>query len=152
MREPVLSLYSDAKAFLRLPGPADPILYVRGTVERVFGAAPFHGAAYLGGSRSLRGFSRQRFAGDVAVLGSTELYGTFGQLRVRGRPIGFGGMLLADVGRVYSRGLSVGPRHLGVGGGVWLRDHRTGRELTAAVAQGSRGPRFYIAFGEPFWR
>ena len=40
----------------------------------------------------------------------------------------------------------------GVGGGLWLRDERTGRELTLSVARSSAGPRLYFAFGEPFWR
>lgn len=152
MQEPVLSLYSDAKAFVRIPGPADPILYVRGAVQRIFGAAPFHDAAYLGGSSSLRGLARQRYAGDVAVMWSSELYGTLGELRLRGRSIGVGAMLLADMGRVYNNGLSIGPQHLGVGGGLWLRDERTGRELTLSVARSAAGPRLYFAFGEPFWR
>lgn len=152
VRAPVLSLYSDAKAFVRIPGPADPILYVRGTAQRVFGAAPFQDAAYLGGSSSLRGLARQRYAGDLALTFSGELYGTLGQLRVVRRPITFGAMALADVGRVFNDGLSIGPRHLGAGGGVWLRDERTGREVTLSVAKSAGGPRLYFAFGEPFWR
>ncbi len=152
VREPVVSIYSDVKAFLRLPGPTDPILYVRGAAQRVLGAAPFQDAAYLGGRSSVRGVTRQRYAGDVAVMFSGEVYSTLGQLRLVRRPIAFGAMVLADAGRVYNDGLSIGPRHLGVGGGVWLRDDRTGREVTLSVAKAAGGPRLYFAFGEPFWR
>jgi hemolysin activation/secretion protein len=57
----------------------------------------------VGGSRSLRGYVSQRFAGDAALFGSAELRQPIGQVRLiaRGRlgVIGF-----ADAGRVYVDG------------------------------------------------
>jgi hypothetical protein len=152
MREPVLSMYGDVKAFVALPGAGDPVLYVRTVAQRVFGDFAFQDAAYLGGSSSLRGVQNRRFAGDLALLGSAELYGTLGEVGLGGRDITTGVMLLGDVGRVFNDGISLGSRHWGVGGGIWLRDHRTGTELTVSVAEAGYGPRLFVGFGSPFWR
>jgi hypothetical protein len=152
MRSPVLSVYGNAKAFLRLPTALDPVLFVGGAVERVFGEAPFQDAAYLGGRNSLRGFEKQRFAGDLGLLGSAELYATAGRVRVRERPITMGFMLLADAGRMYADGVSEGPMHFAAGGGLWFRDEITGTEITVSVADGGAGPRLYVGLGSAFWR
>lgn len=152
MREPVLALYGNTKAFLKVTAPLDPVLYVGAAVERVFGEAPFQDAAYLGGRRSLRGFEKQRFAGDLALLGSTELYARVGSLRVRERPVTLGFMLLADAGRMFQNGLSEGSTRIAAGGGLWLRDEITGTEVTISVADGGAGPRLYVGVGSAFWR
>ena len=152
MREPVFSMYGDAKAFVRLPAPGRPVLYVRGALQKVIGDYPFQDAAYLGGRNSLRGFEKQRFAGDFSVLWSGELYQKVGRLRVRHRPITAGVMLLADVGRVFDAGVSVGSSHLAAGGGLWFRDEITGTEVTVSVVEGGLGPRLYVGLGSAFWR
>jgi len=152
VKSPLLSLYGDAKAFLSLSAPLDPVLYVSGAVQRVIGDAPFQDAAYLGGRSSLRGFEKQRFAGDLAMAGSAELYATAGQVRIRHRPVTVGFMLLADAGRMYAGGVSEGPVRLGAGGGLWFRDELTNTEVTVSVADGGAGPRLYVALGSSFWR
>jgi hypothetical protein len=152
MREPVLSMYGDTKAFVRIAAPLEPILYVRGAVQKVIGDYPFQDAAYLGGRGSLRGFEKQRFAGDLSVLGSTELYGTAARLRVRGRPVTTGFMLLADVGRMYADSTPAGSAHFAAGGGLWFRDELTNTEVTISVADGGAGPRLYLSLGSAFWQ
>jgi len=152
MREPVFSMYGDAKAFVRLPAPGRPVLYVRGALQKVIGDYPFQDAAYLGGRNSLRGFEKQRFAGDFSVLWSGELYQKVARLRVRHRPITAGVMLLADLGRVYDDGVSVGSSHVAAGGGLWFRDEITGTEVTISVVEGGLGPRLYVGLGSAFWR
>jgi hypothetical protein len=41
--------------------------------KQVFGDYPYHEAAYIGGANTLRGFPKQRFAGDASAFGSAEL-------------------------------------------------------------------------------
>lgn len=133
--------------------PLGTYLTTRGVVTRIVGAFPYHEAAYLGGSRSLRGFQRQRYAGDAAVSASVELWGaglTFaGPFR---RTLRAGPMVLADVGRVYLNGASPGGWHVGSGAGVWLEDVASGRLVTVAVAAGAVGPRAYVSLGVPLAR
>lgn len=152
MQSPVLSLYGNAKAFVRLPTALDPVFYVGGAIERVFGEVPLQDAAYLGGRNSLRGFEKQRFAGDLGLLGSAELYATAGRVRLRDRPITLGFMLLADAGRMFADGVSEGPTHFAAGGGLWFRDEITHTEVTVSIADGGAGPRLYVGLGSAFWR
>src|SRR5690606_215720 len=115
----------------------------------VVGDAPVFESAFIGGRHSLRGFRSDRFAGDAAVYGGTELRLPLGTLPllVNGEVGIFG---LADAARVWQDGDSPGGWHTGVGGGAWFAAF--GRAVSAAYAHGERG-RFYVWAGLPFgWR
>lgn len=100
----------------------DPLvsLLLRGRLHHVRGTFPWFRAAFLGGSDRLRGWYRQRFAGDAALSSGAEL-------RVRVvrssivTPMSAGVFVFTDVGRVWLDGRTPGGWKRGVGGGVWAR-------------------------------
>ena len=53
---------------------------VRAAGEKIWGTHPFFESAFLGGNESLRGFERQRFAGDASVVGGIELRARVAQI------------------------------------------------------------------------
>jgi hypothetical protein len=56
-----------ATGFLSAPTRMGPTLAARLGAEKIWGRFPFQEAAYVGGRRSLRGFRRNRFAGDASA-------------------------------------------------------------------------------------
>lgn len=124
-------LQADSRVYL---GSRDVTLALRAAGERVWGNFPFYEAAFLGGSRSLRGFRFQRFAGDATAWGNAELrlYLTRFMLLL---PTDLGVFGLADAGRVWVDGKSEGAWHKDFGGGIWLAPIR--REFTFSIGVGN---------------
>lgn len=114
--------------------------------RRVFGDYPYHEAAYLGGSGSVRGLRSQRYAGDGALFGQAELYLPLATLALPA-PGQLGVFALADTGRVFLAGEDSRRWHAGYGGGIFFTSPR--RNNTAAVAVGWSEGRagFYFRLG-----
>jgi hypothetical protein len=95
-------------------------LALRVSGEKIWGKFPFFESAFLGGLESLRGFERNRFAGDASVSSNAEvrLFITDFKLIV---PVYFGITGFADAGRVFVKNLSETKKiHKSFGGGVWF--------------------------------
>jgi hypothetical protein len=122
--------HTEAAAHLSLLKPLTLSLRVGG--QRVWGRFPFHEAAFLGGTRSVRGLARQRYAGEASLFGNSEL-----RLRMSGMPVGI--LALADAGRVFMPDETSDRWHVGFGGGLWFsfRDDRNVVSVTAAHAEGA---------------
>ena len=76
------SLDGETRAYLTAPVPTNPTLALRAGGKKVWGTFPFHESAFLGGpgltgsgtsNGNLRGFRKNRFAGDTALYGNSEL-------------------------------------------------------------------------------
>jgi outer membrane protein assembly factor BamA len=104
--------------------------------ERSIGDAPFHAKAYLGGERTVRGYTAERFVGDASVYANTEIRFPLGTVFVLA-PIEVGGFLLADVGRVFLEGETSSVWHGTGGAGLTLAPF--GRDYLAM---------FYVARGD----
>ena len=128
------------------PLAGGPTLALRAGGERVWGSSPIQYAALVGGTETLRGYRRHRFAGDASLFGSAELRQvlTRAELVTRGE---LGVLALADAGRVWSGGESEGGWHTGVGGGVFFST--LDRTLTLTYAVGD-DPEFSVGFALPF--
>lgn len=127
------------EAALHIPVPVPvlrPSLAFRVGGKRLFGQYPFHEAAFLGGSRTLRGLSRNRYAGDAMAFGNAELRFHLGKLP--GFPVQTGLFALADTGRVFLDDESSDRWHTSLGGGLWfsLREGRNVLSLSAAKSEG----------------
>jgi hemolysin activation/secretion protein len=108
-----------AETYLTAPVALTPTLALRAAGKKLWGTFPFQESAFLGGPTSLRGYARQRFAGDASVSGSAELRLTVA--RTAGvLPALWGVFGHADAGRVYVDGRSPGGWHTAAGGGVWV--------------------------------
>lgn len=124
-------------------------LALRAGGQKVFGGAPFHEAAFLGGPDTIRGLRRQRYAGDAAVFGNAELRLA---LVDRGETFfsRFGVFGLADGGRVFLDGEESDRWHTGVGGGLWLAVFKPGNVVSLAVARSEGRVRLYAQGGFMF--
>ena len=127
-----------------------PTLALRLGGKQVWGDAPIHESAFLGGSATVRGYSFERFAGDAMLFGNAEARMPLARVRllVRGD---LGVLALADAGRVYLEGESPGGWHTAYGGGLWFRFQVRSTLLAASAsyAQGERGI-VYLKLGLPF--
>ncbi len=109
----------EARTYLTPGGERAPTLALRAGGEKLWGPFPFFESAFLGGTQTVRGFARQRFAGDGALYGSAEVrlpllrHGLVvpGEVGVLG---------IADAGRVFLDGEDSNRWHTGFGGGVWF--------------------------------
>jgi outer membrane protein assembly factor BamA len=129
-----------------------PTVALRAGGEKVWGEYPVHEAAFLGGSRSVRGYRSERYAGDASVFGNAELrvpVVPMNLLLVRG-VLGVHG--LADAGRVYLSGESSDEWHAATGGGVWFRFLVRSATFATSVtyARGAADDFIYLKFGAPF--
>lgn len=132
-----------------LPLPTTPTFAVRLGAKMVWGAVPLHEVAYLGGSRSLRGYGRQRFAGDAAAYGGAELRVPVGRIDILG-PMTYGVLGLADAGRVSYRGESPGGWHTALGGGVWISPASVGSRLCVTVVRSGERVSVHVGAGFPY--
>ncbi len=130
--------------------PLQPLsLGARMRGEKIFGAFPYYEAAYLGGSRSLRGFLRERFGGDTSALGSAEarLY----LLKVKFLfQTSYGILAGVDAGRVWVDGNSPGDWHTSATGGIWMAPIFPTNVFSFSLASSPEGLRLTIAGGFAF--
>ncbi len=103
--------------------------------QKNWGKYPYFEAATIGGSESIRGYDRNRFAGDASVYANTELRLYCGKTTIF-IPILFGPMLFTDTGRVFVEGESSDQWHTGVGGGIWLALFEPRYSAHIALARG----------------
>jgi len=140
--------FGDAKVELRgyLPLPLGGTLASRMGVGLAWGDFPVHEAAFVGGSETLRGHRRQRFAGDGALFGAAELRVPLVRLAaMEGSALGAIGFV--DAARVFLDGESPGGWHTANGGGLWV--HARGLTVTGVVGWGEeRHGHLYL--GLPF--
>lgn len=133
-------------AFVPLPAAATLALRLGGSVAR--GAFPFQEAAFVGGSETLRGYPRQRFAGDASAFAGAELRGYVGRFNFISRG-DWGVLAFADAGRVFVEGERSDTWHTGAGGGVWIGVLERTRTASLVVARGEETT-LYLGFGLPF--
>jgi hypothetical protein len=130
-------------------------LHVRAGGKKVWGRAPFHEAAFLGGPGTLRGSSRQRYAGQGLLFGNAELRVPLFRAHVL-VPVRGGVFGLADAGRVWVEGEESDRWHTGLGGGLWFSFLKPENTLTIAAAfdpdapSDERTTRIYLQAGFGF--
>ena len=154
------SMDGEARAFLTAPVPTNPTLALRAGGKKVWGTYPFHESAFLGGpgliggdasNGSLRGFRKNRFAGDTALYGNSELRLVLAKIKflVPGEMGLFG---VADTGRVmFSEDPEDADRwHTGVGGGLWLSFLQRLQTMSVAAIRGDDLTGVYVRAGLTF--
>ncbi|HLG32610.1 MAG TPA: BamA/TamA family outer membrane protein [Ignavibacteriaceae bacterium] len=95
-------------------------LALRTSGEGVIGSKyPFQFAAFRGGKENLRGYSRERFAGDAALSAQAELRFIISKFNIY-LPGQFGVHFFGETGRVFVEGDNSSRWHPAYGGGVWL--------------------------------
>jgi hypothetical protein len=142
VRETFGEAHGDASLHLPIPIPLRPSLGFRVGAKKLWGLYPFHEAAYLGGTRTVRGMSRNRFAGDAYTFGNAEL-----RLRLT-KWLGVFG--LTDAGRVFLDGEDSDRWHTSVGGGLWFSFSKDKHVLSFTSARSEGHVSFYIKSGLAF--
>ncbi len=111
--------------------------------EKIWGTFPFFKSAFLGGKENLRGFNRERFAGDASISSQFEarFYLTKLNIIIPGR---FGLSAFTEIGRVFQKNISSDKWHPTYGGGFWLSF--LNRTFTTSLSIGKSAERtsFYI--------
>ena len=108
------SLDGEARTYVTAPIPTSPTLALRAGGKKVWGTFPFHESAFLGGpgltgsahvsNGNVRGFRKNRFAGDTALYGNSELRLVLAKIKLL-VPGELGLFGAADAGRViYDKG------------------------------------------------
>jgi Omp85 superfamily domain len=114
--------------------------------EKIWGDYPFYEAAFLGGTTSLRGYDKQRFAGDASLYAGSELrlyLGTFKFLV----PVMYGPLAFAETGRVFLDGEDSSAWHSSAGGGLWFGGIESRYSASIAFAQGFDDGRLMEDYG-----
>ncbi len=124
-------------------------LALRAGGKKVFGTYPFHESAFIGGSSTVRGFRRGRFAGDAALFGNAEIRLILGKavLLIPGEYGVFG---LADIGRVYLDGEISKKWHTAYGGGFFFSILDLSTVFSLAVAASEEKTSVYFKAGFSF--
>lgn len=139
----------EARGYVTARAPLSPTIALRVGGQKVWGEPPYFDAAYLGGSGTIRGFSRQRFFGHAAAFANAEL-----RLRVTDLylflPGTFGVFGLADTGRVYAHGEESDRWHSAFGGGIWLSFLGPANTMSLAVADSRERTGVYLTTGFHF--
>ncbi len=146
--------------YVTVPIPTRPTLALRVGGKKVWGTFPFQESAFLGGpgfiglgtsDSHLRGFRKNRFAGDTSLYGNVELRLVLLpiQLLVPGE---FGVFIAADAGRVF---FAEDPNdadtwHHSVGGGFWLSFLQRKQTMSVAVINGDDLTGVYLRAGFMF--
>jgi hypothetical protein len=117
--------------------------------RQVWGEYPWFEAAFIGGSKTVRGFRKNRFSGDASLYGSVELrlWLFRGRLVAPGRWGIFG---LADVGRVYVDGEESETWHPSYGGGIFFQMHTLDTVFHVSVAHSDEDTRLRVGYGFGF--
>jgi hypothetical protein len=124
-------------------------LALRAGGKHVFGESPYSELAFIGGSATVRGLPKQRYAGDGALYGSVELRQRLGEVFIV-FPSELGIFAFGDIGRVYADGETSDTWHKSFGGGISLAPVRREYTLSAAIARSEETTAVYVGFGLPF--
>ena len=139
----------ELSAYVTAPMALRPTLALRAGGHQLWGRYPFHEAAFLGGSDTVRGLRSERYAGDRSAYGNAELRLAFLD-RSDAFLSGLGVFGLADGGRVWLEGEDSDRWHHAVGGGVWIALMKPGNVWSLAVARSEGRVRVYFEGGFMF--
>lgn len=137
-------------SLLLAPSPSPRIsMALRAMGVEVWGQAPWHQSAFLGGPESLRGWDEQRFAGDRALAGRAEIRFRLWRPRVV-VPVSAGLFGFGDAGRVYLDEESPGGWHTSAGGGLWLQPVLQPYIFQAGLAFSEEATKVFVMLGLPY--
>jgi len=134
---------------LTLPIPTRPLLVVVAGGTKLYGDFPFYEAASIGGLGTTRYMDTQRYAGDASLYGTTELRIPLARFKLLA-PLRAGIMGLAEAGRVYDNGSSLGGWHSRTGEGLWFGRDDSSPVITVARTMEPGHAGVHILFGLNF--
>ncbi|MBI4542696.1 MAG: BamA/TamA family outer membrane protein, partial [Gemmatimonadetes bacterium] len=149
VKTPFGAVQGEAATVLSAPSASRLTLALRAGGRKVFGTYPFHEAAFLGGPAPVRGWPRERFAGDASLYGNAELRLHLTRFFLL-LPGAAGVSAFADVGRVFYAGESSREWHGSGGGGLWFAFLSPANTVSLTVARSEERTAVYARAGFPF--
>jgi hypothetical protein len=140
---------SEARFYFSHPAIRLSSIALRAGGEKVWGRFPFFEAAFLGGENSLRGYDRNRFAGDGSVYSGIEMRLFLTDFKLF-FPIYTGLTALADAGRVFYSGDSTDKIRSSWGGGIWMSIIKPEYLLAFYAARSNEDTGYYLSIGFHF--
>jgi len=139
----------DAKTFLTSDSFKNFNLALRAGAAKIWGHYPFFEGVFLGGPDNLRGYNRDRFAGDSYIFGKAELrtYLTEVKIILNGK-LGF--HVFGESGRVFAQGEESEKWHPSYGGGLWISYLNSELVGAAYIAGSPEGMQYYLNIGFGF--
>ena len=128
------------------PSSGNPTLATRVGGKHLWGTFPYYEAAYVGGTRNVRGLREDRYAGRSALYGSAELRVSLGRFFLL-FPAQFGVFGFGDIGRVYDDDVPSDKWHNGYGGGIWISPITRATTFQVSVARSAQRTVFYFGTG-----
>ena len=114
--------------------------------QKVWGAYPWHESAFIGGSDTVRGYGRNRFAGDASLYGNAQAMLNLFRMNFI-LPMRVGVLGLAETGRVFLKGETSKTWHPAYGAGLYIRVPATGFIFHGLFSRGSEGAHFHVNVG-----
>lgn len=139
---------ADIRAFFPATLLTDVVFAFHVGGEKSFGRYPFYKAAAIGGSKTVRGYSLQRFAGDASLFGQADMRVALAHVNVF-LPAQLGLTLFGDAGRVFLAGEASNKWHSAFGAAVWLNIINKFL-LNFSAARSPEETRFYLTSGFSF--
>ena len=154
------SIDGKVHTYLTAPIRTRPTLALRVGGKKVWGDFPFHESAFLGGpgfagvgtsDSFLRGFRKNRFAGDTSLYGNAELRLVLMPVLLL-VPGELGAFITADAGRVfYAEDPEDADKwHRSIGGGLWLSFLQRRQTVSVAIINGDDLTGVYLRAGFMF--
>jgi hypothetical protein len=113
---------------------------------KVWGDFPFYESVFLGGANSLKGFSRERFAGDGVLLGEAEVRMGITRINIL-IPGTLGLSLFGGSGRVFLNGEDSKRWHSSFGATVWVSYLQRAMNIGVTVAKSDEGYKVFVGSG-----
>jgi hemolysin activation/secretion protein len=135
--------------FYYTPGFFPVTLVNRFYAEKIWGDYYLYDAAILGGTEILRGFTRERFAGDAALFMASEIRMPVARLNIV-IPGVLGLSAHAESGRVFYKNDNSDMWHPAAGAGLWLSYLHEAITLNFTGSQSSEGLQIYFNTGFMF--
>ncbi len=142
-------LRCEARSYFTPNGIQTVTIAIKAAGEKILGNHPFFESAFLGGSESLRGFERQRFAGDASLLGSAELRAHVMQIPFL-VPLWMGISGFAETGRVFVNEEHSEQWHNSIGIGLWFSVIKLEYLVSFDIAHSADEITFYTTLGFMF--
>ena len=128
------------------PGGGNPTLAARVGGKHLWGRFPYYEAAFVGGTRNVRGLREDRYAGRSSLYGSAELRVSLGRFFLL-FPAQFGVFGFGDIGRVFDDDMPSNKWHNGYGGGIWIAPITRATTFQISVARSEQRTAFYFGMG-----
>ncbi len=139
----------DARAYLTAHVLGGVTLALRVHGEKLWGKYPFFDASYLGGGDDLRGYYRERYAGDASMFGAAELRVNLGVFNIL-VPGNYGFKVGAETGKVFIEKEESKTFHTSIVWGFWIAPISKDNIVGFTVASSEERTAIYLNAGFGF--